>query len=252
MIDSLAGAVGPVSVSWPVLLLLAGAAVFTGAVVQGAVGFGPALVAAPVVMLLDPSVMPGAVQVVALVLRLCSLAAEWRHVDWRGVGWALLGRVPGALVGVWVVKAASPEALAVFVGLMVLVAVVLTAWRGTVPRTPRTLAVAGAVSGVTGTATSIGEPPIALVYQHATGPRIRATLAMYFAVGAVLSLGALAAGGELPPRAVLAGLLLVPFTLAGYVAAGPLRRYLDRGRTRLAVLVTAALSAALSIFRAMG
>ncbi|GGM78102.1 hypothetical protein GCM10010106_25800 [Thermopolyspora flexuosa] len=196
MIELPAGAVGPVSASWPVLLLLAGVAVFAGAVVQGAAGFGPALVAAPVVMLLDPSVMPGAVQVVALVLPLCSLAAEWRHVDWRGVGRALLGRVPGAVVGVWVVKAASPQALAVIVGVMVLVAVVLTARTVTVPRTPRTLAVAGAVSGVTGTATSIGGPPIALVHRHATGPRIRATLAMYFVVGAVLSLGALAAGGE--------------------------------------------------------
>ena len=55
----------------------------------------------------------------------------------------------------------------------------------------------------------------------------------------------------MPPRAVLAGLLLVPFVLAGYAAAGPLRRYLDRGRTRVAVLVVAALSAALLIFRAM-
>jgi hypothetical protein len=129
---------------------------------------------------------------------------------------------------------------------------VLTARTVAVPRTPRTLAVAGAVSGVTGAAASIGGPPIALVHRHATGPRIRATLAMYFTAGAVLSLGALAAGGELPPRALLAGLLFVPFVLAGYAAAGPLRRYLDRGRTRAAVLVTAALSAALLIFRAFG
>jgi hypothetical protein len=75
MHDLLAAAAEPVPAAWPRLLLLA------GAVVQGAVGFGPAPVAAPVVMLLGPGVMPGAVQVVALVLPLCSLAAEWRQVD---------------------------------------------------------------------------------------------------------------------------------------------------------------------------
>jgi len=81
MHDLLAAAAEPVPAAWPRLLLLAGAAVSAGAVVQGAVGFGPAPVAAPVVMLLGPGVMPGAVQVVALVLPLCSLAAEWRQVD---------------------------------------------------------------------------------------------------------------------------------------------------------------------------
>ena len=248
MNDLIGSALGPSLVP----LLLGGLAVFAGAVVQGAVGFGVALVAAPVVTLLDPSVMPGAVQVVGAALPLLALAAEWRHVDWRGVGWALLGRVPGVLAGVWVVKAASPRALAVIVGVMVLAAVALTAWTVTVPRTPRTLVLAGAVSGVTGTATSIGGPPMALVYQHARGPRIRATLAVYFVAGSAVSMGALAAGGELPARAVVAGLLLVPFMIAGFAAAGPLRRYLDGGRIRVAVLVVAALSAVLLLIRGAG
>jgi uncharacterized membrane protein YfcA len=233
-------------------LLVAGLAVLAGALVQSAVGLGLALLAAPVVTLLDPSVMPGAMQVLAFVLPLFTLAAEWRHVDWRGVGWALLGRLPGVLLGVWVVKAASPGTLAVIIGAMVLAAVALTAWTVTVPRTPRTLAVAGVVSGVTGTATSIGGPPIALVYQHAKGPRIRATLAMYFAAGSLLSMTALAAGGELPPRALLAGVLLVPFVAAGFAAAAPLRRRLDAGRTRAAVLLVAAVSAVVLIARGLG
>lgn len=219
--------------------------------VQGSVGFGLALIAAPVVALLDPSVMPGAVQLVSIVLPLFSLAAEWRHIDWHGIRWALLGRMPGMLVGVWVVKAASPRVLSVAVGGMVLVAVALTAWAVAVPRTPRTLALAGMVSGVTGTATSIGGPPMGLVYQHAKGPQIRATLAMYFAVGAALSMCTLAVSGEMPPRALVAGLFLVPFVVIGFAVSGPLRRYLDGGKIRAGVLVAAAVSAIALIARGL-
>ncbi|GAA3128609.1 sulfite exporter TauE/SafE family protein [Planomonospora alba] len=225
--------------------------VFVGALVQGAVGFGLALVAAPVVMILDPGLMPGSLQLVSAVLPLFTLAKEWRHVDWRGISWALLGRLPGMLAGLWILKTAPRDALGVGVGLMVLVAVGLTAWSVSLPRTPRTLAAAGLVSGFTGQATSIGGPPMGLVYQHARGPQIRATLAMYFAVGALGSTALNAVGGEMPARAALAGLALVPFLVAGFLASGPLRRYLDGGRIRAGVLAVAALSALMLIIQSI-
>lgn len=61
---------------------------------------------------------------------------------------------------------------------MVLVAVALTGRVVRVPRRPGPLVGAGVVSRVTGTATSIGGSPLALMYQHESGPRVRATLAV--------------------------------------------------------------------------
>ncbi|WP_030505452.1 sulfite exporter TauE/SafE family protein [Microbispora rosea] len=225
------------------LLLLAGVAVFIGAVVQGGVGFGLGLVAAPLITLLDPSVMPGAVQVVNMAMPLFTLAREWRRAEWRGAGWALLGRLPGSAIGALVVVYVSTATLGVLVGVMVLVAVVLTARAVSVPRNGATLTAAGFLSGITGTATGIGGPPIALVYQSARGPQIRATLAMFFCVSAAQSLVILALLGRLPGRALAAGVALVPFVLLGFAASGPLRRYLDGGRLRAAVLTVAAVSA---------
>ena len=46
-----------------------------------------------------------------------------------------------------------------------------------------------------GTASSIGGAPVALVYQHAGGPRTRATLASIFVFGTVISIGTLAIAG---------------------------------------------------------
>ncbi|WP_310710988.1 sulfite exporter TauE/SafE family protein [Nonomuraea sp. 3-1Str] len=226
-------------------------AVFVGAVVQGSVGFGLGLVAAPVLTMLDPGVMPGAMQVANMTLPLLTLAAEWRRVDWRGLGFAVLGRLPGSVVGAVIVVQVSVHTLGVFVGVMVLVAVGLTASALAVPRNGATIAGAGFLSGVTGTATGIGGPPIALVYQHAKGPQIRATLAMFFFLSAGQSLVLLAVVDRLPSRALVTGAaLLVPMAL-GFAVSGPLRRYLDGGKVRTAVLAVAATSAAALIAQSL-
>ncbi|WP_347942812.1 TSUP family transporter [Sphaerisporangium sp. TRM90804] len=211
--------------------------------VQGGVGFGLGLVAAPVIAMVDPTVMPGAVQVVNCALPLFTLAAEWRGVDWRGLGFALLGRLPGSAVGAVVVVYVSVQTLGIMVGVMVLVAVAVTLSAVAVPRNGATLGVAGFVSGVTGTATGIGGPPMGIVYQHAKGPQVRATLALYFFLAAGQSLAILALVGKLPGRALLAGAALVPFMIVGFAVSGPLRRFLDGGRVRAGILVVAAASA---------
>ncbi|GAA2359157.1 sulfite exporter TauE/SafE family protein [Nonomuraea africana] len=225
------------------ILILAGLAVFVGAVVQGGVGFGLGLVAAPVVTMLDPALMPGSIQVVNATLPLFTLAAEWRRVDWRGLGFALLGRLPGSAIGALIVVYVSATTLGVFVGVMVLVAVALTAQALAVPRNGWTTTAAGFTSGVTGTATGIGGPPMALVYQSAKGPQIRATLAAFFFLSASQSLFILWAVDRLPARALWSGALLIPFLIAGFLVSGPLRRHLDGGGVRRAILAVAALSA---------
>jgi uncharacterized membrane protein YfcA len=225
------------------LLLLAGLAVFGGAVVQGGVGFGLGLVASPLITMLDPTLVPGAVHVVNATLPLFTLAAEWRRVDWRGLGFAVLGRLPGSVVGGFVVVYVSTSTLGVLVGMMVVVAVTLTARAVAVPRTGGTLTVAGFVSGITGTATGIGGPPLALVYQTAKGPQIRATLAMFFFLSALQSLVVLSLLGKLDVRTLGSGGALIPFLVAGFLVSGPLRRYMDGGRVRAGVLIVAGLSA---------
>ncbi|MBX9388584.1 TSUP family transporter [Streptomonospora nanhaiensis] len=225
-------------------LLVAGLAVLLGAVVQSGVGLGLGLVAAPVVALVYPEYMPGTMLVVTSVLPLFTLVSEWREIDWRGLGWAMLGRVPGTAAGVGVVALVAPEVLGGAVGAMVLVAVALTVRAVRVRLSRTALVAAGLVSGVTGTATSIGGPPLAILYQHETGPRIRATLGAYFTLGAVLSLGMLAVGGELRAEHVRAGLWLLPFEVAGFVLGRPLARVVDAGLIRAALLCVVTASGA--------
>jgi uncharacterized membrane protein YfcA len=226
-------------------------AVTVGAVVQGAVGLGLGLVAAPVATLVEPSLMPGVMLWLAAAYPLLTLVQEGGASDWHGLGWAFVGRVPGTVLGVAVVSIVSARLLGLFVGVIVLVAVVLT-WRVvTLPMRRGVLVGAGVVSGVTGTATSIGGPPLALVYQRESGSRLRATLATYFLVGALLSLGGLAVVGHAHARDAGYALGLAPFLLLGFGLSALVRRHVDAGRTRSAVLVVCAASAVALVVRSV-
>src|SRR5438094_169231 len=112
------------------------------------------------------------------------------------------------------------------VGAMVLAVVALSIREAAVPRTGATLVTAGVISGVAGTATSISGPPVALLYQDESGPRVRATLSAYFIVGNSIALAALALSGRLPARDVVAGLVFVRCATAGFAVPAGLRRFL--------------------------
>jgi hypothetical protein len=230
---------------------VAGAVVLVGAVVQGAAGFGLGLLAAPVVALLDPTLVPVALLVVTAALPLLTLARERAHVDWRGVGWAMGGRLPGTALGAWAVAALSARAIGVAVALAVLAGVGASLVRWRPAPTPRALVVGGFVSGASGTATSIGGPPVALLYQHAPGPQVRATLGAFFFLGIVVSLVVLTATGQVHAPAVLAGVCLLPAMGLGFALSGPLRAVVDRGRTRPVVLALAGVSAAVLLVRSL-
>ena len=233
------------------VLLLAGLAVLVGAAVQGCVGLGLGLVAAPVMALLDPSLVPATILLVTSALPLLTSARELQHVDWSGLRFALAGRLPGVAVGSWVVVTQPARTTAVVVAVVVLGAVVLSATSWQARPTPRALLLAGVVSGVSGTATSIGGPPVAMLYQHESGGTLRSTMGVYFLVGNVLSGAALALAGEIGQREVLRALALLPFLLCGFLLLGPLRGLVDGGRLRTAVLVLSAAGALVLLARTL-
>ena len=235
----------------PTTYALIGAAVLVGSTVQSAVGLGVGLVAAPVTALLEPTLMPGALLMVAILMPCLTLLHDHHDIDWSGLGWSLPARFPGTLGGVWVVTTFSDQELGIMIGLVVLVAVVVT-WRAvTVPVNRATLSVAGFASGITGTATSIGGPPIAIVYQHRPARQIRTTMAVYFLVGAGLSLVALAITGDLTRDQVVASLELLPFLALGALLGAWARRSIPAHVVRPSVLIVSSVSAVVLLVRSL-
>jgi len=233
------------------ILLLGGLSIVIAALVQGTLGLGLSLVAAPVVALLDPSLMPGGMLVLGMVMPAMTLAHEWRHVAWNQASWLTGARVVTTPLGVLVLGWLSARAIGAVVGVVVLAAVCLTAWRLEVRATRRNLVIAGAVAGVSATAASIGGPPAAVVLQHEQGSRLRATLAAFFLIGSIVSLAALAIGGQLTGHQLLYGATWPASLAVGFGLAVPLQKRLRGPRLRQAVLLLAALSSVAVILRSV-
>lgn len=235
----------------PFVLAVAGLAALVGAAVQGSVGLGLGLLAAPVFALLEPSLVPGTILLVTSVLPVLTSLRELEDVDWSGLAFALLGRAPGTALGVAVVATQPRALIAVVVAVVVLGACLLSVTRWHARPTPRALVTAGVISGVSGTATSIGGPPVALLYQRSSGATLRSTMGLYFLVGNLTSVLALTLAGQVDGRALLRAAALLPFVAAGFLLSGPLRRRVDGPHLRTGVLVLSSTSALVLLGRTL-
>jgi uncharacterized membrane protein YfcA len=197
------------SLSLPQLLAAFGIVV-AGSVLQGSLGFGLGLVAAPILLLIDPALVPGPILVVASL---------------------------------------PPRPLAILLAGLVLIAVVLSISGLRFRPTRWALLSAGTLSGFMSTTASTGGPPIALLYQDAPGARLRSTMSGYFSVGTVISIFALALVGRFGRFELLASLALLPAMLAGFALSTRAQGVLDRGYTRAAVLLVSVASSIVVILK---
>jgi len=121
--------------------------------------------------------------------------------------------------------------------IVILLAIALTISGLDIPLNRRTALTAGMISGAMGASTGIGAPVLAILFQHASGPMVRSTLALIYTVASLMILAVLALFGRFGPAEAGTGMLLMPGFLAGYWVANRLRHRLDGGATRPAVLL---------------
>src|SRR5215208_3072240 len=228
------------------LAVAAGCAVMTGAALQSSIGFGFALVSAPLLFAAtSPPEAVGLMIVLALEVSLLTLLTERRRPEpvWRDVRAVVAWSLPGALAGVAVLRSLDELALQLLVTAGVLVALVINlraAHRvppppGSAHDPPRwARPAAGLVSGALNTSTSTGGPPLVLLLMS-RGLRpgaVRDTLTTCFLGFAPMSVAALVLTGtsEAVPDAVALAALM-PLTALGQLAGRPLFARLAAGRS---------------------
>ena len=232
--------------SWLELSIIA-VTLIAASALQASIGFGMGMLAAPVIGLIDPTLLPGSIIMLAVVVTAMVAVRERAALDVKGAGWALVGRIPGSLAGAWLVAALPAQGLAWLVALVVLGGVIL-AFAGWAPVPGRlSLISAGAASGVMGTTTSIGGAPMALIWQRSHGPQLRGTMSAFFLVGSSISLVALVAVGAVTRQTVNLALWMIPAVLLGYLLSRYANRLLDHRRLRLVALSVSTLGAVLLI-----
>ena len=228
---------------------LMSAAVFGAAFVQGATGVGFALIAAPVIGIVRPDLLPVCVLVLMLPLNVYVGWREREAIDRRGAGWITGGRLLGTAGGLWVLVALSAGQLSLFVGASTVAAALVTLAMPAFSPGRGAFVAAGLVTGVTETATGIGGPPLALVYQHQRAPVMRSTIALCFLVGELVSLAVLAATGRIGAAQLEAAAWLLPALLAGALLSRAVHRRVDGRLLRLFVQLFAIVSGAVLLAR---
>jgi uncharacterized membrane protein YfcA len=225
-----------------IFLIVTGAAAL-----QGAVGYGLNVIAAPLLMLIDPAMVPGPVMASALVL---TVLMVWRNrdgIDLHGVRWMVFGMIPGSALASLILPSIPVRALSFMLAGLVLAGVLLSLTGLNFPPRRWILLTAGFISGIGGTLASIGGPPVALVNQDMPGPRLRATLSTYFIVSAIFAILGLLLAGHFGSSELGLSAVMLPGVIVGFLLSKPLAVYLDKGYTRYAILGVSGLAGALLI-----
>jgi len=225
----------------PAELLIGGAIIFLGALVQGTVGFGLALTTVPILLLVLPHQMiPPVLVVVGVVNNLFVLADTWRSIRFKEIVPLIIGGVICLPIGAWLLKNLDFSLFKIGVGVIVLTAAVamLRGWKLKLRPDWWRIAPVGMLSGILGGATALSGPPVILYFAGKDEDKqsFRGNLIAYFTLLNIASVITFWLSGLMPLEVwKTAGLYTIPLVIGSAVGLWIARRVSER-IFRLAVL----------------
>lgn len=225
------------------------AIVSLGCVIQGNLGFGFGLVVAPILYLIHPQFVPTPTIFVNLVFALIISYRNRSALHRASFSLAMAGRALGTVLGAWVLLHLSPNGITIVLGLSVLLAVGLSAFGGNIPFNRKNLTIAGLLSGFTATTTSVGGPPLALVYQKQPAEVIRGNMSGLFVGGSIFSLISLFFVGKFGWPELHLSFYLMPGLCLGLMLAHFTQHWLATRFLRPLILILCGIAGIMMIFR---
>ncbi|QYK03199.1 sulfite exporter TauE/SafE family protein [Shewanella psychrotolerans] len=227
----------------PTILVLASLIIFIGALTQSLIGFGLAVVASPLLYLVDPSLVPAPVILMGFSISLLTLFRERGSLEFNGLQYALIGRIPGGILGASLLLWAPQPILGLAIAIIVALAVLLSLLKLSLPITRTSLFAAGILSGIFGNIAAIGGPPLAILLSGKDAKQFRAALSAFFIFSSTIALIILGFSGLLTLHHFYISLLLLPSVILGYLLANRLIGRVDKHKTRIMTLCLCSLSA---------
>ena len=210
---------------------------------QGVVGFGYAVIAGPLLVLIDPRFVPGPMVMVGLVLVALVALRERQQPAWKDLGLLTAGRLIGSVAGGFVIFYVSIDVTALLFGILLSIVVAVSALGYSVEPTIRTIPATGVFSGLLSTVAGIGGAPAALLHQRDSGSELRGRLALYAIPGGSISLATIAVARRLQALELAYAVLLLPGVLLGFVLSRVVNRWVDQSSLRPYVLAVAGAAA---------
>lgn len=225
--------------------------IFLGSFVQTAIGFGLAIVAAPLLFLVSPDYVPAPICLVALFISLLNAFKHRTSVEIGGLKMALIGRVPGSIAGGVLLVMVSTDLLALWLGFLVLFAVAVSLLPFRVEPTPMRMGIAGFFSGFFGTSSAIGGPPMALLLQHQEANQLRGNLSAFFVFSSIISLIIQMPAGFLTLHHLWITVPLISAAWVGYKLAMMTTQSLPKEKIRIGALLLCSISGATAVWQGL-
>lgn len=225
--------------------------IFLGSFVQTAIGFGLAIVAAPLLFLISADYVPAPICIVALFISILNALKHSSNIELGGLKMALIGRVPGSIAGGILLVLVSTDVLALWLGLLVLFAVAVSLLPYRIEPTPIKMGIAGFFSGFFGTSSAIGGPPMALILQHQEANQLRGNLSAFFVFSSIISLSIQIPAGFLTLHHLWITIPLIPSAWLGYKLAMMTTQSLPKDNIRFAALLLCTISGVTAVWHGL-
>lgn len=246
----LAALIAELSEIAPITYVFVALAITVAGLLQGTTGLGFGLIAGPVLVLVDPGFVPGAVLMTGLSISGLATLRELPNVNRGHLIAGIGGRIPGAMLGAYLAAYLAPAWFGVAFGVMILTAVLISIISPRFKATNGTVATAGMISGVMGTLTSVGAPPMAIVMQNQSGPEMRSTISAFLFFGAIISIASLIVFGRFGWGDAVRSAILIPFCLLGFWLSGPMIKLRTfNARLRPVILTICVVMSVLLLYR---
>ena len=212
---------------------------------------GGALIAAPTLLLVNPIFVPLPILIANILVSALASKREWSAVHRHDLTYILAGRLAGTIPALMILSLLSQKAFDITFSALIFAAVLLSLIGIAIPINRLSLFLAGSLSGLMGTISSIGGPPTALVYKQVAGPRFRATMSMQLLIGGLISVIGIILTTSFSHAQMAASIVLLPGVIGGYYVSKLGLKHVNHKAINTFVLLASMISALLVIIRAV-
>jgi hypothetical protein len=224
------------------LLLVSSIAIFLAAIVRGFSGFGFSLLSITAISIFMPAreIVPS-IFLLEVAASINLIPSIWREIDWRGIGWLLLGYVVALPLGVYALANVPAPPMNIALGIFVIVTGIMMLKGFRLAKTPGAPAIVatGAASGVLNGAFGTGGPPVVLFYfsTPAAAAVGRASVIAFFLSTDTLGLLELWRNDLVTGQSFAQFIAWIPALLVGIALGAKGFKHMDQAKFRKAVLI---------------
>jgi len=219
---------------------------------QGIVGFGFALIAAPLVLIfLEKETVVSSMLIVGIIINGFLIKKIQKPVNYKIIAFLFLASLIGMPLGIRILNTIPMNSMKVLVGTLVIIfAIILSFQKIRLPKSDFLTLIAGFISGLLNTSTSMSGPPAVLLLtgENLQKDEFRKTLACFFFLMSVVSLTLFITNKIITFQRVIFGLISIPLVFLGAFLGDKMATKMPQKIFRFLVLGIVFLSGLYTIF----